>query len=107
MGTGIIAGNVTGITVIEQSLTPVEVAAGEAATQTFTVPGLKAKDAVLFCPPSTTANVAPAAAYVSADNTLTVQYVNPTDGALTPPAGAYRIVVFRHEGVNGAHAVLT
>ena len=32
---------------------------------------------------------------VSAANTLAIQYINPTAGALTPGAGTYNILAFR------------
>lgn len=106
MTTGILAGNVAGITVIGISLTPAEVSATTAPTQTFTVPGLKTGDSVLVTPPGQTAGVAICSAYVSAADTLSVQFVNPTAGALTPAAGTHKITVIRHEGVSGAGRVM-
>lgn len=107
MGAGVIAGNAAGITVIQQTITPAEVATIVAPAQTFTVPGLKVGDAVIVNPPSQTAGVAIANAYVSAADTLSIQFVNPTAGALTPAAGVHRITVIRHEGATGAGRVIT
>ena len=57
--------------------------------------GLLTTDAVVVTPPGTTAGVVQAAAYVSASDTLALQFVNPTAGSLTPPAGTYVVTVFR------------
>jgi len=108
MSVGIIAGNVASLSVIDVSLTPAEVATIVAPAQTFTVPGLKTTDAVISVnPPSQTAGVAICNARVSAADTLSIQFVNPTAGALTPAAGTHRIVIARAEGAARAGRVLT
>jgi len=80
---------------VSQSLTPVSVGAATCAEQNFTVAGLLVGDFVDVTPPSITAGVAAATARVSAANTLTVTFVNPTAGALVPAAGVYQIQVTR------------
>jgi len=80
---------------ISKSLTPVAVGAATCAEQDFTVAGLKVGDFVDVSPPSITAGVAPICARVSAANTLTVTFVNPTAGSLTPAAGVYQIQLCR------------
>lgn len=107
MSVGTIAGNAASITVIEQSLTPSAVSTITAPAQTFTVPGLKLGDAVFVTPPGQQAGVTIGSAYVSAANTLSIQFVNPTAGSVTPTAGAHKITVIRQEGVIGAKRVLT
>lgn len=79
------------------SLTPSAVATVTAPVQTFSATGigLLTTDTVVVTPPGTTAGVAQAAAYVSAADTLAIQFVNPTAGSLTPPAGTYLVTVFR------------
>jgi hypothetical protein len=79
------------------TLTPSAVAATSAPVQTFAATGigLLTTDTVLVTPPSTTAGVAQAASYVSAADTLALQFVNPTAGSLTPPSGTYYVTVFR------------
>ena len=104
---GIIAGNVAGITIIQQTLTPAQVNTITAPAQTFTVPGLRVGDAVLVNPPSQTAGAAICNSYVSAADTLSIQFVNPTGGNVTPAAGVHRITVFRHEGDAGVGRVIT
>lgn len=80
---------------IPMSLTPVLVGAATCAEQNFTVPGLRIGDFVDVTPPGITAGVAPCCARVSAANTLTVTFVNPTAGALVPAAGVYQIQLNR------------
>lgn len=80
---------------VSQSLAPVSVAAATCAEQNFTVANLAVGDFVDITPPSITAGVAPVCARVSAANTLTVTFCNPTAGALVPAAGVYRIQVTR------------
>lgn len=97
MTSGIQMGNVYGTYVIQATLTPTSVSATTTSTQTFTVVGLKTTDMVNVCPPSQTANVTLAASRVSAADTLSLTFINPTAGALTPAAGVYFIEVIRPE----------
>ena len=97
MTTGIINGNAFGLYIINATLTPVAVATITVAEQSFTVPGLKLGDHVTVNAPAITAGTAFAGARVSAANTLTIAYVNPTDGSLTPAAGVYTIAIQRPE----------
>lgn len=93
-----IAGNVSSISVVSVSITPAESAAVTAVAQTFTVPGAKVGDAVIVNPVSNASSVSVGGAYVSAANTVSVQFVNPTAGALTAPAGIYKFTLIRPEG---------
>lgn len=79
------------------TLTPASVATISAPVQTFAATGigLLTTDTVVVTPPSTTTGVAQAATYVSAADTLAIQFVNPTAGPLTPPSGTYFVTVFR------------
>lgn len=86
---------VTQIRAYSQTITPASVAAAVAAEQTFTVTGLTTADKVVVNPAATGNATAVAAARVSAANTLAVQFVNPTAGALVPGAGTYTVLAFR------------
>ena len=86
---------ITGIVVYTPTLTPASVAAAVAAEQNFTVTGLAVADKVLVTPFPTGNATALSSARVSAINTLTLAYVNPTAGALVPAAGAYTIIAIR------------
>lgn len=90
-------GNVQKIGVFSISITPASVAATSAPTQVFSAVGigLLTTDAIEVSPPSVTAGVALATAYVSAADQITLQFINPTAGALTPPAGNYVVTVLR------------
>jgi hypothetical protein len=90
-------GNVWKVGTFAISITPSSVSTITAPVQTFSATGigLLTTDAVVVTPPSTTAGVAQGATYVSAADTLAIQFVNPTAGSLTPPAGTYLVTVFR------------
>lgn len=85
----------TGIVVYSQSLTPASVNLSVAAEQNFTVTGLTTADKVIVNPFPTGNATALCSARVSAANTLTLGYVNPTAGNLTPAAGVYNIIAIR------------
>ena len=90
-------GNVWKIGRFAISLTPSAVSTVTAPIQNFAATGigLLTSDSVVVTPPGATAGVAQAAAWVSAADQLSIQFVNPTAGSLTPPAGVYLVDVFR------------
>ena len=92
-------GNIWKVGVFAIALTPTIVATISAAVQNFAATdiGLLVGDTVVVNPPSTTAGVAQAAAYVSAADQLSIQFVNPTAAGVTPPAGQYLVTVFRKQ----------
>ena len=87
--------NLQQMAVISLAVTPVSVAAATVAEQSFTVTGLQVTDMVLVSKPSVGNAVGIVNARVSATNTLTVAYVNPTAAALTPVAETYQVYVLR------------
>lgn len=97
-GTTIPRGNVGATFLISANLTPVSVNTIVVAEQSFTVPGLQVGDFVkVSWNTAPTAGVGIVNARVSAANTLTLAFVNPTIGAVVPVAGAYVIEVARPE----------
>lgn len=76
------------------TLTPVSVAANTSAEQTFTITGLPAGGQVFVNKPTTTTGLGIGGARISAANTLAINYVNNTAGAITPPSESYKIAVF-------------
>lgn len=93
-------GNVWKIGVFQISITPSAVSAATAPIQNFasTGIGLLVTDAVdtgYGSGLTPTANVAIASSYVSAADQLSIQFVNPTAGSLTPAAGNYQVSVTR------------
>lgn len=96
-------GNIWKVGVFSLVITPASVPATTAPIQTFAATGigLLTTDTVVVTPPSGLAGVTQGSTYVSAADTLAIQYVNPTAGALTPPAGTaaapFLITVFRRQ----------
>jgi len=81
------------------TLTPASVAAASAPIQNFAATGigLIVGDQVVVQTQVPLAGVGISGAYVSAVDTLSIQYVNPTAGALVPTTGAYIVSVFRKQ----------
>lgn len=102
-----LSGNLIVASVVDVSWTPSEVNTIVAPVQTITVPGARVGDVVIVTPPGQTAGVTIGSARVSAANTVAVQFVNPTAGALTPAAGVHKFTILRHEGLAGAPRVTT
>ncbi|WP_233854109.1 hypothetical protein [Paraburkholderia sp. HD33-4] len=90
-------GNLWKIGTFSISLTPAAVATISAPIQNFAATGigLLTTDAVVVTPPGATAGVTQGSTWVSAADQLSIQFVNPTAGSLTPPAGNYLVTVFR------------
>lgn len=93
-------GNVWKVGVFQISITPTAVSATTAPVQNFAATGigLQVGDAVdvgYGAGLTPTVNVAVASAYVSAADQLSIQFVNPTAGSLTPAAGKYQVMVLR------------
>jgi len=84
-----------GEAVVSVSFTAASVGAATAATQTVTVNGVKVGDVVSVSPPAFATAVACVAGTVTADNTISLRFVNPTAGALVPTAGTYLFRITR------------
>ena len=84
--------------VTTQALTPVSVAAGTTAEQTFTVPLLNASTSVLVSKPSYTPGLHVVGARVSAASTLAITYQNSGTTAVVPPAETYTIAAVPLQG---------
>lgn len=101
--------------VVSVSWTPSAVSTITAPQQTVTVPGVKAavaatstypaqqRDVIVSCtPPSHVAGVGVCSAIVTADNTVGVQFVNPTGGPVTPAPGTWQFVIMRQPTAKGS-----
>ena len=96
--TTILRGNILNSFLVFPSLTPAQLTTTQ-ATQTFTIQGLQVNDFVnMTCNAAQTTGIGIANAWVSAANTLSVQFTNSTGGNATPTAGTYIIGVDRLEG---------
>lgn len=85
---------ITNIATYSPSLTPVAVPAQSASDQAFTVAGLATNDKVIVNPPDQT-QASLIMGRVTAANTITLTFTNPTAGSVTPAAGTYEIVAIR------------
>ena len=97
--TTILRGNVKDYFLANPSLTPAAVT-GTSSSQTFSVPGLLTTDItnVSFNGGAQTAGIIIANDYVSANNVLTIQFVNVSGASATPAAGNYLVEVLRSDG---------
>lgn len=91
------------ISVVQLALTPAACGAATATEQTFTVTGLsvgdslQTQDVILnVYKPTAQTGLAIGSCRVSAANTISIQFINPTAGSITPTAGElYTITVLR------------
>jgi len=90
-------GNIWKIGQFRINLTPASVATIASAAQNFAATGigLLPTDTVIVTPTGFTAGVGVGGAAVFVNDQLTIQFVNPTAGALTPYAGPYIVTVLR------------
>lgn len=91
-------GNIWKVGRFALTLSPVAVAAASAPPQSFTATGigLLTTDTVVVTCTAPLTGVINTNAYVSAADTLTITFVNPTAGSLTPTASTiYYVTVFR------------
>lgn len=79
----------------EESLTPSSVATIVTVEQAFVVTGILANDILLSVEPQVAINVGIAGERITAVDEVTVAFVNPTAGSLTPTAGLYQFTVLR------------
>jgi hypothetical protein len=77
--------------IIRQTLAPASVGANTTAEQTFTVPGLQVGDSIDVNKASHQVGLSIGNVRVSAANTLAIQYVNSSGGAIVPATEQYII----------------
>ncbi len=85
-----------GGSLVTATLAPAEVATIVVAAQTLTLTGVEAGDNIICVSTPITNSVAVVGTKVTAANTISMSFVNPTAGALTPTAGAYVFLVIKH-----------
>jgi hypothetical protein len=97
--TTILRGNIYASFLVYASLTPAQVAGSTTVTQTFTIPGLQVNDCInVSLNGAQTTSISITSAWVSAANTLSIQFVNASGSAVTPVAGTYILACDRLEG---------
>lgn len=95
-GKGIPAVGAGDSSLVSASLTPASVGAATVATQTsFTVPGVEATDLVFAVRDPIANATAITKVTATAANTVSITFVNPTAGGLTPTAGTYTFMVVK------------
>lgn len=99
MSVGSPMGNCTAFGVLQIAIDHGSVAANTSAETSVTVPGLRTNDFVAVNKPSLEAGLAVGNARVSADNTLAVQVINTTAGAIDEVSETYTVLWARPEGV--------
>ena len=96
----IVLGNINKQSAVSVSLTPAAVATVVVAEQDFTVNGLMAGDIVsdFHLDAAIDTVTSAVSARVSAANTLSVLFNNPTAGEVTPTAGTFKFILSRPDG---------
>jgi hypothetical protein len=90
-------GNIWKAGIFSITITPAASGAATSTAQTFATTGigLLTTDVVIVTPPSQLTGISLGQAFVSANDTLSIQFINPTAGSLTAPAGVYKVTVLR------------
>jgi hypothetical protein len=83
--------------VFTTTLNVAQIAQATSAEQTFPITGLKIGDFVAVSKPTLHAGVGIVNARVSAKDTLAIQFLNTTAGAITPGSEPYSVFWFRPE----------
>lgn len=100
MSVGIMSGNCKGITILQATVDLGSVAANTSEEETATLTGVRTGDIVLVRKPTLEAGIVIADARVSADNTVTMQVINTTAGAINAASETMDFIVFRPESID-------
>lgn len=90
-------GNIAKVFAVEVTFNPASVAAATTAEQTVSVPGVKVGDIVTAVKPTLTAGVTIGNVRASAADTVAIQFVNATAGAVDPGSESWKFLIFRPE----------
>lgn len=104
---GVITGNVQSMGVVSLTLSPASVAANTTAEQTFTLPGLRASDAVCgISKPTAQAGLGIVGMRVTAANTIGITFSNNTASPIVPTASeVYLVQVVRPDSAQAGFNV--
>ena len=96
----LVRGYILDIRDIDFTFDPASIAASTTVEQTVTVSGLKSQDIVLsVIKPTLTTGVGVLQARISADDTLAIQMVNATVGAVDAPSESYKLIYIKNTKV--------
>ena len=97
MSVGIIPGNAASINIITATVDLGSVAANTSETETATVVGVKVGDFVLAEKPTLEAGLVIGTCWVSAADTVSIQVINTTAGAIDEASETWRFLVIGRE----------
>lgn len=100
MGTTIHAGNVAGISIVTVAVDLGSVAANTSEEETATVSGVKLGDVVVCLDSALSAGQLIGNARVSAADTVILQVINTTAGAIDAASRSMKFLVVRQDGAN-------
>lgn len=100
MGYTIHAGNVAGISIVTSTVDLGSVAANTSEEETATVTGVKVGDLVVCMDSALSAGQVIAQARVSAADTVILQVINTTAGAIDAGSRSMKFLVIRQDGAN-------
>lgn len=100
MGYTIHAGNVAGLSIVTVAVDLGSVAANTSEEETATVPGVKVGDLIVCMDSALSAGQVIAQARVSAANTVTLQVINTTAGAIDAGSRSMKFLVVRQDGAD-------
>lgn len=100
MTTGIIFGNVQSIGLFNATVDLGSVAANTSEEETFTLTGVKVGDFISVQKENLEAGIILGSARVEANDTVTVEVMNTTSGAINAASATMKVLVVRAENVN-------
>ena len=85
------------IRLVEVTFDPASIAANTTAEQSVTVNGLSTADIIIaVIKPTLTAGIGVLQGRVSATDTLAIQFVNASAGAIDPPSEVYKVIYIKN-----------
>lgn len=100
MSVGVLAGNAASINIITATVDLGSVAANTSEVETATVPGVVTTDFVIAEKPTLEAGLLIGSCWVSAANTVSIQVINTTAGAIDESSETWRFLVFGRDGAS-------
>lgn len=100
MSVGIAAGNAASLNIVQATVNLGSVAANTSEVETATVTGVKTTDMVFAEKPTLEAGLVIGTCWVSAANTVSIQVINTTAGAIDAASETWRFFVVGLDGQN-------
>jgi hypothetical protein len=107
MSVGLVQGNVLALFVLAVTYDPANITGTATTTeQDITVTGVRVGDVAFVNKPSHTTGVTIGNVRVKAADTVSIQWANPTAGAVNPTSESYTILIVRPENPNGLPSIV-